>query len=126
MIQSCAGRILMAPNKASSARWGLLPAGYFCLISVQREEVDKRCQFLYVYVRKKQALLLLLGFNGPVTEAEPQTIIMTVNEIHIHSRMKGEEGEEKERKGTRAERGKNRGSEKLERVEKKGGDGIEW
>lgn len=88
--------------------------------------MDKRCQFLYVYVREKQALLLLLGFNGPVTEAEPQIIIMTVNEIHIHSRMEGKEKEEKERKETRTERGKDSGTEKLERVEKKGGDGNEW
>lgn len=34
-------------------------------------------------------LLLLLGFNGPATEAEPQIIVMKENEIHIR---KGEGG----------------------------------
>lgn len=50
---------------------------------------------------KQGLLLLLLGFNGPATDAEPQIIIMRANEIHIH---KGEEERVKREKGTQRER----------------------
>lgn len=51
-------------------------------------------------------LLLLLGFNGPATEAEPQIIVMRENEIRICKRKECKvDGEKdvgangKERKG---------------------------
>lgn len=49
-------------------------------------------------------LLLLLGFNGPATDAEPQIIIMRANEIHIRKGggregKKGERNSERERVG---------------------------
>lgn len=56
-------------------------------------------------------MLLLLGFNGPATEAEPQIIIMRENEIRICKGKEWKVDEEigyKERKmwGQRERRGK--------------------
>lgn len=44
------------------------------------------CRAVCLQCKERQGLLLLpllLGFNGPATEAEPQIIIMRENEIHI-------------------------------------------
>lgn len=66
---------------------------------------------LYAYSMKKGLLLLLLllGFNGPATEAEPQIIIMRENEIHIH-KGGGEEKVEKEFGQRKGEMRKRKGS----------------
>lgn len=69
--------------------------GHFC-ISVYNavcrvEAILWGCLAVCLQYKGRQGLLLLLllGFNGPATEAEPQIIIMRENEIHIR---KGEEG----------------------------------
>lgn len=70
--------------------------GHFC-ISVYNavcrvEAILWDCLAVCLQYKERQGLLLLLlllGFNGPATEAEPQIIIMRENEIHIG---KGEEG----------------------------------
>lgn len=55
--------------------------------------------------RQDLLLLLLLSFNGPATEAEPQIIVMRENEIHIRKR--------EERKVDKKIRQRNRSRERV-------------
>lgn len=64
--------------------------------------------------RRLLPLPLLLGFNGPATEAEPQIIIMRENEIHIGNKEEGKVDKER-----RENRGRVKRKEKISR--RKGG-----